>query len=75
MDSNEVRITCVGLMLYNASRIYFTRNHEMVSLTEHIDCQILKDYKIWEIYFLFRVNRREAQTALVNKHHFLCTLY
>ena len=44
----------------------------MITLIEQLDCQILKDFKIWEVYFLYRINKTHLQLNVLKKDHFLC---
>lgn len=80
IDSNDIRISMVGLLIHDASRIYFESNedihkkNDLVSLIEHIDCPILKEFKIWEIYFIHRVNRSGVIYNVQNKGHPLFAL-
>ena len=72
IDSNDLRIALVGELIFSASQIYYrSANGELVSLIEHLDCPIMKEYKIWEIYFLYRVCKSSVANVL-SKQHFLC---
>lgn len=64
----------VGLLIHEAAKIYFEQEGvtEYVTLLEHLDCQLMKDFKIWEIYFLYRINKNFYQNICLNKNHFLC---
>lgn len=73
IDSNDLRISLVGELIFSASQIYYrSADGELVSLIEHLDCPILKEYKIWEVYFLYRVCKSSV-TNVLNKQHILCT--
>ncbi len=74
IDSNDLRISLVGELIFSASQIYYKcADGELVSLIEHLDCPIMKEYKIWEVYFLYRVCKCTA-TNVLSKQHFLCSL-
>ena len=80
IDSNDIRISLVGLLLHDASRIYYecreneSKKQDLVSLIEHIDCPILKEFKIWEVYFIHRVNKSAVLYNVLNKNHPLFSL-
>ena len=73
VDSNDLRISLVGELIYSASRISYKKNNqgELISLIEHLDSPIMKDFKIWEIYFLYRVCK-SGVSSVTSKHHYLC---
>lgn len=74
IDSNDVRISNVGLIIHVASRIYYSKGDELITLLEHLDCQTIKEFKIWEIYFLYRINKIYPQLNVLKKDHFLCRI-
>lgn len=80
IDSNDVRVSLIGLLIHVASRIYFElkddphKKNELVSLIEHLDCPIFKEFKIWEIYFIHRVNKNPVLYNVQNKSHCLVSL-
>lgn len=74
-------MSLVGLMIQVASRICFNssaaapgspNSGSAVMLLEHLDCPLLKEFRIWEIYFLYRINRNKSVLNVHNKNHFLC---
>jgi hypothetical protein len=75
IDSNDIRISNAGLLIHNASRIYFVTQvkKEPISLLEHLECPTLKQFKAWEIYFLYRINKNTTQLNVCSKQHFLCS--
>jgi hypothetical protein len=74
IDSNDISVTLVGLLLHTASRIYYViqmdeEKRDLVSLIEHLDCPIMKEFKIWEIYFIHRVSRGQGMVNILSKSH------
>lgn len=83
IDSNDIRVSLVGIMIQVASRICFNssaaslgspNSGSAIMLLEHLDCPLLKEYRIWEIYFLYRINRNKSVLNVHNKNHFLCSI-
>lgn len=74
IDSNDLSIALVGLLLHTASRMYYVvqideEKRDLVSLIEHLDCPIMREFKIWEVYFIHRVGRGQGLVNISNKNH------
>lgn len=74
IDSNDLSVALVGLLLHTASRIYYVvqideDKKDLVSLIEHLDCPIIKEFKIWEIYFIHRVGKGQGLVNISSKIH------
>jgi hypothetical protein len=54
----------VGVLIYNAARVCFEEFEEeksIVTLIQHLDCNFMRNPKVWEHYFLLRINRKLIQ--------------
>jgi hypothetical protein len=64
IETEDLRMNNTGMLIYNAARIYYEdddQDMQMISLIQHLDCNFLRSPKVWEHYFLFRINRKLIQ--------------
>jgi hypothetical protein len=51
----------IGVLIFNATRLCYEDTEgerQIVTLVQHLDCSFIRSPKVWEHYFLFRINRR-----------------
>lgn len=52
----------ISILIYNAARICFEESDQkeraIVTLIQHLDCNFMRNPKVWEHYFLLRINRK-----------------